>query len=65
MGRKREYCTLICLSSVLLVRIPYASFTIVTIENTFVFMFIKFSPFALSFLHFNKFDLFGDNNILS
>ena len=33
------------LSSVLLVRIPYATFIIVTIENTFVFIFIKFSPF--------------------
>ena len=42
MGRKREYCTLICLSSVLLVRISYASFIIVTIEKTFVFMFIFF-----------------------
>ena len=65
MGRTREYCTLIFLSSALLVRIRYATFIIVTIEKTFVFIFIKFSPFAISFLHFNKFDLFGDHNILS
>ena len=55
MGRTREYCTLlIFLSSALLVRIPYAAtFMIVTIERTFVFIFTKFSPFAISFLHFN------------
>ena len=53
MGRTREYCTLIFLSSVLLVRIPYAIFIIVTIGYTFVFIFIKVSPFAISFLHFN------------
>ena len=65
MGKTREYCTLIFLSSALLVRIPHATFIIVTIEKTIVFIFIKFSPFAISFLYFNKFDLFGDTNILS
>ena len=65
MGRTPEYCTIIFLSSALLVRIPYATFIIVTIEKTIVFIFIKFSPFAISFLYFNKFDLFGDTNILS
>ena len=59
-GRTREYCALIFLSSALLDRIPYATFIIVTIEKTIVF-----SPFAISFLYFNYFDLFGDNNILS
>ena len=44
---------------------PYATFIIVTIEKTIVFIFIKFSPFAISFLDFNQFDLFGDNSILS
>ena len=65
MGRTGEYCTLIFLSSALLVRIPYATFIIVTFERTIVFIFIKFSPFAISFLYFNKFDLVGDTNILS
>ena len=65
VDRTREYCTLIFLSSALLVRIPYATFISVTIEKTIVFIFIKFSPFAISFLYFNKFDLFGDTNILS
>ena len=52
--RTREYCTLIFLSSALLVRIPYATFIIVTIEMTIVvFIFINFSPFAISFLYFN------------
>ena len=60
----REYCTLIFLSSALLVRIPYATFIIVTFEKTIVFIFIKFSPFVISFLYFNKFDLFGDTSIL-
>ena len=52
MGRTHEYCTLI-LSSVLLVRIRYATFIIVTIEKTFILIFIKFSPFTILFLHFN------------
>ena len=65
MGRTREYCTLIFLSSGLLVRIQFATFIIVTTEKTIFFIFIKFSPFAISFLYFNLFDLFGDNNILS
>ena len=65
MGRTREYCTLVFLSSASLVRIRYATFIIVTIEKTFVFIFIRFSPFAISFLYFDYFDLFGDNNILS
>ena len=43
----------IFLSSALLVRIPYATFIIVTIEKTIVFIFNKFSPFAISFLYFN------------
>ena len=64
VGRTREYCTLIFLISALLVRIPYATFFIVTIEKTIVFIFIKFSPFAISFLYFNYFFLFGDTNIL-
>ena len=34
VGRTREYCTLIFLSSALLVRIPYATYIIVTIEKT-------------------------------
>ena len=51
MRRTREYCTLIFLSSALLVRILYATFIILTIEKTFIF--IKFSPFAILFLHFN------------
>ena len=55
VGRTREYCTLIFLSSALLVRIPYATSIIVTIEKTIVFIYIKFSPFAISFLYFNKF----------
>ena len=53
MGRTCEYCTLIFLSSALLVPIPYVTFIILTIEKTFVFIFIKFSPFSVSFLHFN------------
>ena len=53
VGRTREYCTLIFLSSALLVRIPYATFIIVTIEKTIVFIFIKCSPFAIFFLYFN------------
>ena len=53
VGRTREYCTLIFLSYLLLVRIPYATFIIVTIEKTIFFIFIKFSPFAISFLYFN------------
>ena len=65
VGRTLEYCTLIFLSSVLLVQIKHATFIIVTIEKTFVFIFIKFSPFAMSFSILNKFHLFGDNNILS
>ena len=40
VGRAREYCTLIFLSSSLLVRIPYATFIIETIEKTIVFIFI-------------------------
>ena len=43
----------------------YATFIIVTIEKTIVFIFIKCSPFVISFLYFNLFDLFGDNNVLS
>ena len=54
MGRTREYCTLIILSSALLVRIPYATFIIVTIEKTIVIIFIKFSPFVISFLYFDN-----------
>ena len=53
MGKTREYSTLIFISTVLLVRNPYATFIIATIERTFVFIFIKFSPFAVSFLLFN------------
>ena len=53
VDRTRDYCTLIFLSSALLVRIPYATFIIVTIEKTIVFIFINFSPFAISFLYFN------------
>ena len=52
VGRTREYFALIFLSSALLVRIPYAAFIIVTIEKTIVFIFIKFSPFAISLLYF-------------
>ena len=51
MGRTHEYCTLVFLSSALLVRIQYATFIIATIEKTFVF--IKCSPFAVSCLHFD------------
>ena len=53
VGRTRKYCTLIFLSPVLLVRIPYSTFVIVTIEKAIVFIFIQFSPFAISFLYFN------------
>ena len=56
VGSTREYCTLLFLSTALLVRIPYVTFIIiihVTIEKTIVFIFIKFSPFAISFLYFN------------
>ena len=35
------------------VRILYATFIIKTIEKTIVFIFIRFSPFAISFLYFN------------
>ena len=45
--------TVISLSCALLVRIPYATFIIVTIEKTIDFIFIKFSTFAISFLYFN------------
>ena len=41
----------IFLSSALLVRIPYSTFIILTSEKTINF--IKFSPFAISFLYFN------------
>ena len=64
VGRTCEYCTLIFSSSALLVRIPYATFIIVTIEKI-VFIFIKFSPFTISFLYFNEIDLFCDTDILS
>ena len=65
VGRTREYCTPLFLSSALFVRTPYATFIIVTIEKTIFFIFIKFAPFVISFVYFNKFDLFGDTNILS
>ena len=42
VGRTREYCTLIFLSSALLVRIPYATFIIVTIEKTMFLFLLKF-----------------------
>ena len=44
---------LMFLSSALLVRILHATFIIVTIEKTIVFILFKFSPFAISFLCFN------------
>ena len=47
MGRTHEYCTLIFLSSALLAPILHATVIIVTFENTSVFIFIKFSPFAI------------------
>ena len=53
VGRTSEYCTPLFLRSALLVRILYATFIIVTIEKTIVYIFIKFSPFAISFLYFN------------
>ena len=59
MGRTRGYITFIFLNTALLVRIPYAKFIIVTIFSVF------FLLFAISFLHFIQFDLFGDNNILT
>ena len=49
MGRAREYCTLVFLSSALLVQIPYWTFIIVTIENTFVFIFMNFLLLQLCF----------------
>ena len=49
MGRAREYCTLVFLSSALLVRIPYGTFIIVTIENTFVFILMNFLLLQLCF----------------
>ena len=48
-----KYCTLIFLSSASLVRISYATLIIVTIEGRLFSFFIKFSSFAVSFLHFN------------
>ena len=67
VGRTHKYCTLTFLSSALLVRILNATFIIVIIKKTIVFIVIRLSPFAISFLflYFNKFVLFGDNNILS
>ena len=65
VGSTREYCTLKFLSSALLVRIPCATFTLKILKKTIVFIFIKFSPFAISFFYFNSFDLYGDNTILS
>ena len=53
MVRTREYCTLIFLSAALLVRILHETFIIVTIEKTFIFIFIKVSSLAISFLYFN------------
>ena len=53
MGRTREYCTLIFLSSALLVRILHATFIFVTTLKTFVLFLLKFlllqivSPFQL------------------
>ena len=49
MGRAREYCTLVFLSSALLVRIPYGTFISVTIKNTFVFIFMNFLLLQLCF----------------
>ena len=42
VGRTREYCKLIFLSSALLVRIPYATFIIVTIDETMFLFLLKF-----------------------
>ena len=49
VGRTREYSTLIFLSSALLVRIRYATFIIVTIEKTNVFIIINFLPLQYRF----------------
>ena len=48
MGRTREYCTLIFLSSALLVRILHATFSIVTFvkKKTFVFYFYLIFSFC-------------------
>ena len=42
VGRTREYCTLIFLSSVLLVRILHATFIFVTTLKTFVLFLLNF-----------------------
>ena len=42
MGRTREYCTLIFLSSALLVRILHATFIFVTTLKTFVLFLLDF-----------------------
>ena len=42
MGRTREYCTLIFLSSALIVRILYATFIFVTTLKTFILFLLNF-----------------------
>ena len=49
MGRKREYCTLIFLSSVLLVQILHATFIFVTTLKTFVLFLLNFLPLQKCF----------------
>ena len=55
----------IFLSSALLVRIPYATFIIVTIEKTVVLFLLNFPLLQYHFSNINKFDLFDVNSILS
>ena len=47
MGRTREYCTLIFLSSALLVRILHATFIFVTTLKTFVFFLLLQNCFSI------------------
>ena len=55
MGRTREYCTLIFLSFVSCVvsSNPARDIYFCNYFKDFCFIFIKFSPFAKLFLHFN------------
>ena len=60
VGRTREYITFIVLSTALLFSNPVC-------HNYYCNYFFHefFLLFALSFIHFIQFDLYGDNNILT
>ena len=57
MGRTREYCTLIFLSSSLLVRILHATFIFVTTLKTFVLFLLNFLLLQNCFSILNLFSL--------